>query len=137
MKQLNQFYDKKAMKITKKEQQISNQIERVLNPKEVKKEKQSTLKQMSQNSEMMSECGKYKSYINKTGNHYFTDDKVSEFLTSEKNTVYKTVADFQKLIDKLTQFGDGNSVEYKINPTPKYMQIKCSNCSTFSFWYKN
>jgi len=35
------------MKITKKEQQISNQIERVLNPKEVKKEKQSTLKQMS------------------------------------------------------------------------------------------
>jgi len=70
---------------------------------------------------MMSECGKYKSYINKTGNHYFTDDKVSEFLTSEKNTVYKTVADFQKLIDKLTQFGDGNSVEYKINPTPKYM----------------
>ena len=50
---------------------------------------------------------------------------------------YHTIADFEAFIAKINMISKGTSLKYKINPTQKYIQIKCSACGTFAYWYKN
>jgi hypothetical protein len=53
------------------------------------------------------------------------------------NKVYATLKDFEGLIEQLDKICDNPSFKFKLHPTEKYMQIKCTKCSLFSYWYKN
>ena len=37
----------------------------------------------------------------------------------------------------LNNLNKDSSFQYRTNLTSKYVQIKCQNCKTFSYWYKN
>jgi hypothetical protein len=45
--------------------------------------------------------------------------------------------DLQSFIDRLNSHNASTSIQYRINPTNKYLCIKCVNCNFYSVWYRN
>lgn len=65
----------------------------------------------------------------------FYDRKAIEFLISSKIEIYPTESDFD--IYLISRLNDLSNLNYVSNETSKYMQVKCSQCKKFSFWFKN
>ena len=49
--------------------------------------------------------------------------------------VYKTFDDLHN--DLLQRLHDSTSLRYRFNITAKYIQLKCTKCGLFAYWFKN
>ena len=91
--------------------------------------------------ENVSKCGNYRSFLNATGLNYIRCKTTEEVFQTEKRVVYKTLQECQnRLIGKLNDYGKKNgadSFKFHLRPSGKFLNVRCANCKTFYYQYKN
>ena len=107
----------------------------------VKKEKKKIVVCDSNEVESVSVCGNYRSFLNSTGLNYIRCKTTEEIFQKDRKIVYKTLKECEdQLIEKLNKYGDQNgatSFNFHLRPSGKFLNVRCANCKTFYYQYKN
>lgn len=73
--------------------------------------------------------------LNQKYHFYIIDEQVTSLMDEIKTTIFKSASNFEaQVVNRLNQ---GSSVTYCYKLTQKYLVLKCTECSKFSFWFKN